>query len=130
MKFTLSWLKDHLDTDAEAATIAETLTRIGLEVEGVEAEGKRITHTIPAGEIGNDRPIEIVSESWYSSELQVLVMTRHSDPRRGETTYRLTNINRAEPDRSLFEVPADYTVRDTSITVPDRKLRRRSQEEQ
>ena len=99
-------------------------------VEGVEAEGKRITHTIPAGEIGNERPIEIVSESWYSSELQVLVMTRHSDPRLGETTYRLTNINRAEPDRSLFEVPADYTVRETSITVPDRKLRRPAQEEQ
>jgi phenylalanyl-tRNA synthetase beta chain len=36
MKFTLSWLKDHLDTDADAATVAETLTRIGLEVEGVE----------------------------------------------------------------------------------------------
>jgi phenylalanyl-tRNA synthetase beta chain len=36
MKFPLSWLKDHLDTDADAATVAETLTRIGLEVEGVE----------------------------------------------------------------------------------------------
>ena len=36
MKFTLSWLKDHLDTSADAAPVAETLTRIGLEVEGVE----------------------------------------------------------------------------------------------
>jgi len=81
-------------------------------VEGVEAEGTRSTITIPAGEIGNERPIEIVSESWYSSELQMVVMTRHSDPRSGETTYRLTNINRNEPAKSLFEVPSDYTVKE------------------
>jgi phenylalanyl-tRNA synthetase beta chain len=36
MKFSLSWLKQHLDTDADAQTIADTLTAIGLEVEGVE----------------------------------------------------------------------------------------------
>ena len=35
MKFSLSWLKQHLDTDADATTVAETLTRIGLEVEEV-----------------------------------------------------------------------------------------------
>jgi hypothetical protein len=79
-------------------------------VEGVEAEGSRTTITIAAGQIGNDLPINIVSEQWYSPELQLLLMTRHSDPRTGETTYRLTNVNRAEPDRSLFEVPGDYTV--------------------
>jgi TonB family protein len=81
-------------------------------IEGVEAEGTRTTATIPAGEIGNERPIEIVSERWYSPELQVVVMSRHSDPRFGETSYRLTNIDRGEPARSLFEVPADYTVTD------------------
>ena len=81
-------------------------------IEGVEAEGTRTTITIPAGEIGNERPIEIVSERWYSPELQLMVMTRHSDPRTGETTYKLTNINRAEPAKSLFEVPAGYTVRE------------------
>ena len=80
-------------------------------IEGVEAEGTRTTVTIPAGEIGNERPIEIVSERWYSPELQLVVMTRHSDPRMGETTYKLTNINRAEPAKSLFEVPADYTIK-------------------
>lgn len=78
--------------------------------DGVEAEGTRTTMTIPAGQIGNDLPINIVSEQWYSPELQLLVMSKHSDPRTGETTYRLTNISRAEPDRTLFEVPADYTV--------------------
>jgi hypothetical protein len=81
-------------------------------IEGVEAEGTRTTVTIPAGEIGNERPIEIVSERWYSPELQVVVMTRHSDPRTGETTYKLTNINRAEPAKSLFEVPSDYTIKE------------------
>jgi hypothetical protein len=81
-------------------------------IEGVEAEGTRTTITIPAGEIGNERPIEIVSERWYSPELQLVVMTRHSDPRMGETTYKLTNINRAEPPKSLFEVPAGYTVKE------------------
>ncbi len=80
-------------------------------IEGVEAEGTRTTVTIPAGEIGNERPIEIVSERWYSPELQLVVMTRHSDPRSGETTYKLTNINRTEPAKSLFEVPADYTIK-------------------
>lgn len=79
-------------------------------IEGIEAEGTRITTVIPAGEIGNDLPINIVSEQWYSPELQLLVMTKHSDPRTGETTYRLTGINRAEPDQSLFQVPSDYTI--------------------
>ncbi len=81
-------------------------------VEGVEAEGTRTTFTIPAGEIGNEQPINIVTETWYSPELQVTVMRKHTDPRNGEMTYRLTNIKRTEPDRALFEVPSDYTVKE------------------
>lgn len=87
-------------------------------IEGVEAEGTRTTVTIPAGEIGNERAIEIVSERWYSPELQLVVMTRHSDPRFGETTYKLTNINRAEPAKSLFEVPSGYTVKEGPHSGP------------
>lgn len=86
-------------------------------IEGVEAEGTRITHTIPAGEIGNEQPINIVAESWYSPELQTVVMSRNSDPRVGENVYRLTNINRSEPARTLFEVPADYTIKDSRHNV-------------
>jgi TonB family protein len=85
-------------------------------IEGVEAEGTRNVTTIPAGKIGNERAIEIVFERWYSPELQTVVMTRHSDPRFGETTYRLTNISRDEPARSLFEVPAGYTVKEAPTT--------------
>jgi hypothetical protein len=80
------------------------------DVEGVVAEGTRTTITIPAGAVGNQLPIEIVSERWYSRELQVVVMTRRSDPRFGETVYRLTGIVRAEPSPDLFQVPPDYTV--------------------
>jgi hypothetical protein len=81
-------------------------------IEGVEADGTRITITIPAGEIGNERPIQIVTERWYSPELQTVVMSKNSDPFVGDSVYRLTNINRNEPARSLFEVPADYKIKD------------------
>jgi hypothetical protein len=86
-------------------------------IEGVEAEGTRTTMTIPAGEIGNEQPVYIVTEKWYSPELQVVVMSKLSDPLVGETVYRLTNISRNEPARSLFEVPGDYTVRETPANM-------------
>jgi hypothetical protein len=79
-------------------------------IEGLTVEGARSTLTIPAGAVGNTLPIEVVDETWYSPELQITVMTRHRDPRSGEMTYRLTNLDRGEPDHSLFEVPAGYTV--------------------
>jgi hypothetical protein len=84
-------------------------------IEGVEAEGTRSTLTIPAGQIGNDQPLEIVSERWYSPELQVVVVSKHTDPRIGEHVYRLTNISRSEPAKALFDVPADYTVTERSF---------------
>ncbi len=79
-------------------------------IEGLECDGTRTVTTIPAGEIGNEQPIEIVFERWYSPRLDTVVMTRHTDPRVGETVYRLTNIQLSEPPPSLFEVPADYRV--------------------
>jgi hypothetical protein len=81
-------------------------------IEGLDATGTRTTITIPAGAIGNERAIEVVSERWYSPELQVVVSSTHRDPRFGDNTYRLTGIQRVEPDKSLFEVPADYTVKE------------------
>jgi len=80
-------------------------------IEGVQAQGTRTTTTIPAGQIGNDKPINIVDERWYSPDLQMTIMTRHSDPRTGETSFALKNINRSSPPPNLFEVPADYTVK-------------------
>ena len=84
-------------------------TSLGMkEFEGVKAEGKSTVHTIAAGDIGNRNPIMVTSESWYSPELQVTVYSRQSDPRYGETIYRLTNIRRGEPAVDLFKVPAEY----------------------
>lgn len=80
-------------------------------ISGVSAQGTRYTRTIPAGQIGNEKAITIVSETWYSPDLQMLVMSKRSDPRFGDTTYQLTNIQRAEPDAALFQVPSDYTIK-------------------
>ncbi len=79
-------------------------------MEGVTVQGERRTQTIAAGEIGNDREIQIVNERWYSPELQLEVMTRHSDPRSGEQITSLVNIRRTAPDASLFQLPAAYTL--------------------
>ena len=79
-------------------------------IEGVEAEGTRTTVTIPAGQIGNELPLDTVSERWYSNELKTVVLTTRKDPRNGETTYKLTNLRRGEPARQIFEVPADDKV--------------------
>jgi hypothetical protein len=92
-----------------------TETLPGRLVEGVWAQGTRRTTTIEAGAIGNERPISIVSEEWFSPELQVLVATEHTDPRVGTSTYRLANIQRIEPERSLFAVPVDYSIRESGV---------------
>lgn len=87
-------------------------------VEGVMATGKRTTTVIPAGQVGNAQEIRVVSEQWFSDEIQALVMTRHVDPRSGENVYRLVSILRAEPDPALFQVPADYTVQSRRVRRP------------
>jgi hypothetical protein len=88
------------------------------QIEGVSCQGRRETVTIPAGKMGNERPIEIVSESWYSPDLHTMVVRKHSDPRVGETVYRLTDIKTGEPDPSLFQVPSGYKsiVKDETFT--------------
>lgn len=85
-------------------------------IEGVEAEGTRTVTTIEAGKIGNERPIEITYEKWFSKELDLIVYSRHYDPRFGEQTYKLVNIDRSNPDRSLFTVPSDYKINTESTT--------------
>jgi hypothetical protein len=90
-----------------------TTTSLGKKtINGVNAEGTLYTRTIPAGTIGNEKPIAITTERWYSPELQITVMIKRSDPRMGETEFQLTNIQRQEPEASLFQVPSDYTVKD------------------
>jgi hypothetical protein len=79
-------------------------------INGISAQGTRYTRTIPVGQIGNDKPITIVNEQWYSPDLQIVVKTTRSDPRTGTTTYTVSNIQRQEPAATLFTVPSDYTI--------------------
>lgn len=84
-------------------------------VEGLAAKGTRLTMTIPAGELGNERPIEVVTETWYSDELKASVLVKHTDPRMGETNTRLSNVHIGEPSASLFEPPAGYKVEESTM---------------
>jgi hypothetical protein len=95
---------------------AETKTEdLGSQtMEGVTVQGVRTTRTIPAGEIGNDKPIDMVTEVWASPDLKTVVYSKRSDPRMGDQTFRLTNIVRSEPDASLFTIPADFKIVDGS----------------
>jgi len=79
-------------------------------VNGIMANGSRVTITIPKGALGNDRDMKVVSERWYSDELKVLVKSVNSDPRYGVTTYDLTQVVQSPPDPSLFHVPADFRL--------------------
>jgi hypothetical protein len=103
---------------ANAGTVEPLGTR---QFDGVSAEGTRTTMTIPAGQIGNLNPINMVTERWFSKELQMAVLITRRDPRSGETVYRLTNIVRAEPPPDLFTVPSDYRVVDLQKQVDEMK---------
>lgn len=81
-------------------------------LEGVMVEGYRSTTTWPVGTQGNDRPIVTTYESWFSEALETEVLTKSSHPRSGESTFKLTRIERTEPDPALFQVPPDYSVVD------------------
>jgi hypothetical protein len=89
-------------------------------IEGLSVTGTKTTDTIPAGTIGNDKDLLITRETWYSSDLKLVVQSTQIDPRFGETTYSLANIQRNEPDPSLFQVPAGYTIEKPHVIVRDR----------
>jgi hypothetical protein len=79
-------------------------------INGLQAEGIRVTRTIPAGAMGNEKAITVSTERWYSPSLQIAVMTVHTDPMMGTVTTKLVNVTPGAPDASLFQVPTDYTV--------------------
>jgi len=109
------FFQKQLITEEQGQAITEDL---GSQImEGVPAKGIRTTRTIPAGLIGNDLPITIVTEVWTSPDLKTVVYSKRSDPRMGEQTFRLTNIVRAEPNASLFTVPADFKIVDDPAPI-------------
>lgn len=92
---------------------ATTTENLGTQsIEGVIAQGHRTTRVIPAGLEGNDAPITIVNENWFSQQIGMPVLSKNSDPRNGENTTRLTNIVLGDPDPSLFQPPPGYEVVD------------------
>ena len=117
----MSWPAGRLPLRIAEGSGQTTREELGQQlIEGVMAIGTRSTTEIAAGAIGNEQPMRIVSEQWFSPELQVLVQTRHSDPRTGETVYRLTGIVQAEPARSLFDLPPDYRVQESGMRREER----------
>jgi hypothetical protein len=100
----------HLAMDEQMEANTESLG--SQTMEGVIANGVRTTRTIAAGQVGNDRPINIITEVWTSTDLKTIVSSKRNDPRMGEQTFRLTNIVRGEPDPSLFAVPSDFKMID------------------
>ncbi|HEX4003356.1 MAG TPA: hypothetical protein VHX36_11960 [Candidatus Acidoferrales bacterium] len=114
--------------DAEQAGNGVVTTSLGTQtINGVQAEGTRYTRTIPTGAIGNQNPIVITTEKWYSPDLQMVVLSKRNDPRTGERVTQLTNIQRTEPEASLFEVPSDYTVKQGGPNVMLKGRRRLDQ---
>jgi hypothetical protein len=107
---------------AENEITSITVDLGGQVLEGVLAKGTKTTTTFAAGSIGNTQPIEVTAESWFCENLHTMVMTKNSDPRTGVTTYELTNINRAEPAVSQFQIPSDYTMKESAgpgmVTLP------------
>ena len=86
-------------------------------MEGVFVTGVRTTRTIPAGQVGNEKPISIVTEVWTSPDLKTIVYSKRSDPRTGEQIFQLTGISRNEPEPSLFTVPTDFKVMEGPKTI-------------
>ena len=100
-----SWVSSKANEENVSTEQLGTKTILGLS-----AVGTRVIRTIAAGQIGNAKPIEVVTERWFSTDLQIPLMTTHKDPMMGTMTSKVTNVSRGEPDASLFQIPSDYKV--------------------
>jgi len=103
----MAFQKTIISSDQDQATTEDLGSQT---MEGILVNGTRTTRTIPAGQVGNEKPISVVTEVWTSPDLKTVIFSKRNDPRMGEHTFQLTNIVRAEPDPSLFTVPADFKV--------------------
>jgi hypothetical protein len=104
---------DHPGGEAMRKMLSKNMQRDQLgtkTISGYEASGEKVTRTIAPGEIGNEKPIEVVTERWFSTDLQLPVLIVHTDPMMGTATTKVTGVTRGEPDASLFQLPSDYKV--------------------
>jgi hypothetical protein len=88
-------------------------------IDGVHVVGTQEVYTVAAGKVGNEKPITLTVQQWSSPELGIIVDKMASASTGGQTHYHLTQLIQAEPDASLFRVPADYkkTVVDKTAAV-------------
>jgi hypothetical protein len=101
------------EADAVKDALSRSVQRDQLgtkSIDGFQSNGERVTRTIAAGEIGNEKPIEVVTERWFSTDLQLPLLVVHTDPLMGTATTKVTSVTRGEPDASLFQVPSDYKL--------------------
>jgi hypothetical protein len=87
-------------------------------IEGIQVTGTRTTSTIPAGTIGNEEDLTTTREEWYSPELKLVVQSTQNDPRFGQTTYTLNDIQQGPPDAALFQVPTEYKIEEIPMPKP------------
>jgi hypothetical protein len=85
-------------------------------LEGIEVHGYRRTTTVPGKLTGTGRAVVVTDEYWYSEELRLNVLEKHSDARTGDLTVTVTELKLNEPPAELFEVPPGYKVVD--VTPP------------
>jgi hypothetical protein len=116
-----SWSGSPAQLRRTGATTGVSETLPAKSINNVWVKGTRVTVTIPAGSVGNDRDLKVVSERWMSDDLKLLIKTSNDDPRFGTTTYELTNIVQKEPDPSLFKLPEDYVEADRHAPAPEAK---------
>jgi hypothetical protein len=100
-----------IDTMKSALSKSVQRDQLGTKnIDGFQTTGERVTRTIAPGEIGNEKPIEVVTERWVTADLQLPLLFVHTDPLMGTATTKVTNVTRGEPDASLFQVPSDYKL--------------------
>ncbi len=82
---------------------------------GFHAEGKRMTHVIPSGVIGNDHELSTVSEVWTSPELHIDLDRTTEDYNMTKTVVTVISLDRVEANPAMFEIPADYTISESHV---------------
>ena len=100
------WSKNTRHEDLGTRTIAGFLT-----------DGGRQITTTPAGDQGNDKPIELMGEFWVARDTRITMLHIEDEPRTGRTTAEVTDLKLAEPDPSLFAPPPGYKLVEQIITT-------------
>lgn len=111
---TISFLPLQVPTQYRTIKLEDVSTSdIGKHTQdGLELTGKRTTGNIPVGKIGNDQPLQVITEEWLSQQQKLIIKQVEQNPLSGERTFELTNIRSEEPDPALFEIPKGYTVKE------------------